>query len=194
VTVRSNYSKYPKYEKYIQVYPPHAIYPVPNPNILVKQLSHMQLEDDEVTICTSSMCKRSDNSTAATSVSCESWDTMQSIKVPTPQAAHKATTSSIKVSKQLAIGDSDRTGQFVMEDALVTNIRPTSNPVNIICPNGTTIRSTHEYNLGSTWLPPEMTDAHIVPGLAHLPLISIKRFCDEGCKVIFDSEEYWVCF
>ena len=38
-------------------------------------------------------------------------------------------------------------------------------------------------------MPHEMTEAHIVPGLAHSSLISTKKFCEAGCKVVFDEEE-----
>ena len=34
-----------------------------------------------------------------------------------------------------------------------------------------------------------MTEAHIVPGLAHASLISTIKFCEAGCKVIFDTKE-----
>ena len=38
-------------------------------------------------------------------------------------------------------------------------------------------------------MPHEMTKAHIVPGLAHSSLISTKKFCEVGCKVVFDETE-----
>ena len=43
-------------------------------------------------------------------------------------------------------------------------------------------------------MPNEMTQAHIVPGLAHSSLISTKVFCDAGCKVAFDEFECRVYF
>ena len=39
-----------------------------------------------------------------------------------------------------------------------------------------------------------MTEAHIVPGLAHASLILTRKFCDAGCKVMFDKEECRVYF
>ena len=39
-----------------------------------------------------------------------------------------------------------------------------------------------------------MTEAHIMPGLAHASLISAKTFCDAGCKVMFDDDECRVYF
>ena len=34
-----------------------------------------------------------------------------------------------------------------------------------------------------------MTEAHIVPQLAHSSLISTRTFCDAGCQVTFDENE-----
>ena len=39
-----------------------------------------------------------------------------------------------------------------------------------------------------------MTEANIVPDLAHASLISTRKFCDAGCKVMFDKEECRVYF
>ena len=39
-----------------------------------------------------------------------------------------------------------------------------------------------------------MTEAHIVPGLTHASLISTRKFCDAGCKVVFDEQECRVYF
>ena len=39
-----------------------------------------------------------------------------------------------------------------------------------------------------------MTEAHIVPGLAHASLISTRKCRDAGCKVMFDKEECRVYF
>ena len=38
-------------------------------------------------------------------------------------------------------------------------------------------------------MPHEMTEAHIVPRLSHSSLISTKKICEAGCKVVFDEEE-----
>ena len=39
-----------------------------------------------------------------------------------------------------------------------------------------------------------MTEAHVVPGLAHSSLISTKKFCEAGCVVVFDRLECRVYF
>ena len=49
--------------------------------------------------------------------------------------------------------------------------------------------STHTCNLDIPWLPNHVTEAHIVPGLVHASLISTRKFCEAGCKVIFDANE-----
>ena len=38
-------------------------------------------------------------------------------------------------------------------------------------------------------MPHKMTKTRIVPGVAHLSLISTKKCCEAGCKVVFDEEE-----
>jgi len=93
-----------------------------------------------------------------------------------------------------AISDSGATGHFLVEDAPVVNKQVAANPISITLPNGKTIKSTHTCNLDIPWLPHVMTEAHIVPGLAHSSLIATRKFCDAGCRVIFDLEECRVYF
>ena len=88
-----------------------------------------------------------------------------------------------------AISDSGATGHFLVEGAPAVNIRETDSPIKIMLPNGKTIWSTHTCNLDIPWLPDAMTEAHIVPGLSHSSLISTRKFCDAGCKVVFDMTE-----
>ena len=49
--------------------------------------------------------------------------------------------------------------------------------------------STHTFNLDILWMTNHMTESHIVPGLAHALLISTRKFCEAGCKVIFDADK-----
>ena len=63
------------------------------------------------------------------------------------------------------------------------------NPITITLPSGSTIQSTHTCNLDIPWLPHHVTEAHIVPGLAHSSLVSTRKFCAAGCKVAFDEDE-----
>jgi len=93
-----------------------------------------------------------------------------------------------------AISDSGATGHLLVENAPATNICPASKPITITLHNGKTIKSTHTCDLDIPWIPSKMTQAHIVPGLAHSSLIFTKAFCDAGCKVSFGEFECRVYF
>ena len=77
---------------------------------------------------------------------------------------------------EYAISDSGATGHFLVEGAPVTNLQVADNPISITIPNSKSITSTHTCNLDIPWLPNHMTEAHIVPGLAHASLISTGNF------------------
>lgn len=64
----------------------------------------------------------------------------------------------------------------------------TDNSLKIHLPNGATSESTHMTILNIPWLPPATCSAHIVPGLTHISLISIKALCDKGCTAIYDAK------
>ena len=74
------------------------------------------------------------------------------------------------------------------------NIIPASKLITITLPNGKVIKFTHTCNLDIPWLPKHMTDAHIMPGLSHASLILTRKFCDPGCKVMFNMEKCRVYF
>ena len=76
-----------------------------------------------------------------------------------------------------------------MEGSPAVNVKKAKYPLQITLPNGKIINSTHTCNLDIPWLPSKMTEAHIVPGLTHSSLISTRKFCDAGCKVVFDEDE-----
>eukprot|EP00804_Cyclotella_cryptica_P021893 CCRYP_000851-RA/>CCRYP_000851-RA protein AED:0.26 eAED:0.15 QI:0/0/0/1/0/0.33/3/0/868 len=90
-------------------------------------------------------------------------------------------------SKEFAILDSGATAHFIVQGANVLNQKTTSHPLRIKLPDGSFITSTHTCNLNIPWLPVSMTEAHIVPGLTHSSLVATKKFCDAGCKVLFDA-------
>ena len=48
--------------------------------------------------------------------------------------------------------------------------------------------STRTCNFNIQWLPGIMTGSHIVSGLTHLSLISTRKNCNAGCKVMFDED------
>jgi hypothetical protein len=106
-----------------------------------------------------------------------------------PQANMMFDTRRLTRAVEYAISDSGATGHFLVEGAPIVNKKVATTPVQILLPNGKRIRSTHTCNLDIPWLPNEMTEAHIVPGLSHASLISTRKFCDAGCKVSFDEEE-----
>ena len=87
------------------------------------------------------------------------------------------------------LSDSGASAHFLIEGAPVTNLKIVDNPIRIKLPDGDIILSTHTCNLPIPWLPAEMTEAHIVPGLAHSSLISTKKFCEAGSVVVFDEQE-----
>jgi hypothetical protein len=59
-------------------------------------------------------------------------------------------------------------------------------------PNGTTIQSSHTFNLLLIDLPPQARHAHILQGLVHNSLISVGQLCDNGCSVTFTQEQVTV--
>ena len=99
------------------------------------------------------------------------------------------TTKKIQIGKDLAIADAGATSHFVLPGAPVENIQVATNPLEILLPDGDTIKSTHTCTLNIPWLPVAARQAHVVPGLAHTSLVSIKMLCDAGCLVTYDKNE-----
>jgi hypothetical protein len=54
--------------------------------------------------------------------------------------------------------------------------------------NGTSIQSSHTYDLLLTDFPPQARKAHILPGLVHILIIYVGKLCDNGCDVTFKRE------
>ena len=98
-------------------------------------------------------------------------------------------TKNDSIATEYAISDSGATGHLLVEGAPVTNLQVADNPISVTIPNGNNMTSTHTCNLDIPWLPNHVTEAHIVPGLVHASLISTRKFCEAGCKVIFDADE-----
>ena len=80
---------------------------------------------------------------------------------------------------EFAISDSGATAHFLIEGAPVVNLQEAEFPVAIKLPDGTIIYPTPTCNLDIPWLPHEMTEAHIVPGLAHS---SLMRWYYQGAR------------
>ena len=87
----------------------------------------------------------------------------------------------------MVISDSGASGHFVLENALAVNKQVAVNAIAIKLPDEKLIYSTRTANLDIPWLPGNMTECHIEPGLTHSSSISAKKFCDAGYKVIFDK-------
>ena len=103
-------------------------------------------------------------------------------------------TNNINIPKAMGIGDSGATSHFVLPGTPVKNVQITTSPLKINLPDGEQIMSTHTCELDVPWLPEAARKAHIVPGLAHSLLISIKILCDAKCTVEFDNEHCRVYF
>ena len=76
----------------------------------------------------------------------------------------------------------------------VKNIQPETSPLVIHLPYGNILQSTHTVNLDLPWLPKASTGAHVVPGLFHASLVSIKILCDTSCKVAYDKYKLSILF
>ena len=103
-------------------------------------------------------------------------------------------TSKIKIAIDSAIADAGATGHFVLPGAPVIDIKPAAVPLIINLPDGEVIKSTHTCKLNLPFLPEAATRAHIVPGLAHTSLVSIKILCDAGCEVNYNGKECLVYY
>jgi hypothetical protein len=98
-------------------------------------------------------------------------------------------TTRLKHAVEYAISYSVANGTVLVEGAPVVNLQITEMSITSTLPNGRTIQSTHTRNLDIPWLPDTMTEAHIVPGLAHSSMIATRKICAAGCKVTFDQQE-----
>ena len=74
------------------------------------------------------------------------------------------------------------------------DIKPAAVPLIINLPDGEVIKSTYTCKLNLPFLPEAATRAHIVPGLAHTSLVSIKILCDAGCEVNYNEKECLVYY
>ena len=100
-----------------------------------------------------------------------------------PKSATSVNTPNLKRAVQWYLSDSGATGHFLIEGAPVVNKRPAKFPINIDLPNGKTINSKHTCNLDIPWLHIIMTEAHLVPGLEYLSLISTHTKYNVDCQV-----------
>ena len=81
------------------------------------------------------------------------------------------------------IGDTGTTDHFLKEGAPADEIEIAENPIEIEMPNGTIERSTHTCFLRIPGLPKELRKGHIISGLSHSSLVSIKKYAKEDGKL-----------
>ena len=92
----------------------------------------------------------------------------------TPKTMEKAySTLLTNIINKEAISDAGATGNFVLTGTPVNNLQIEIKPISINHPYGSKIRSTHMCDSDIDGTPEKAKLAHIVPGLAHLSLISI---------------------
>ena len=79
------------------------------------------------------------------------------------------------------------TSPAIHSNSILTNIRPTQEPINVLLPNHQNITSTHQANLNINNLPPAAKSVHVFPSLASGSLLSIGQLCDSGCTATFTA-------
>jgi hypothetical protein len=86
-----------------------------------------------------------------------------------------------------AIADTGCSGHYLMMNSSCSNAKPTKNGVNVLLPDGGTMRATHTAELPIKALPYAAQQAHLFPALSSGALLSIGQLCDHGCQAIFNA-------
>jgi hypothetical protein len=100
----------------------------------------------------------------------------------------RSTTHRTSIGVDMAIADAGATSHFLVTGAPVINRRTAIAPIKINLPDGAQLKSTHTATLNIPSIPKSARQAHIVPGLTHTSLVSIKSLCDAGCIVTYTKE------
>ena len=95
--------------------------------------------------------------------------------------------ATFKIPDDRGIANAGCTGHFITPRAPVINVKKAKIPITISQPDGRQLKSTHECKFDIPALPKKARAAHIVPGLAHTSLVSIKMLVDEGCNVEYNG-------
>ena len=90
---------------------------------------------------------------------------------------------------RLAIADSGCTDHFVPTTKDVGNPKEATRPLVIQNPNRLSMVSTHTGKIHIPGVPNKGYLAHVVPDLHADPLLSIGKFCDAGCNILFTKEK-----
>ena len=94
----------------------------------------------------------------------------------------------MKITKNESIADAGATGNFVLPVTRVKDLQPAIKPISINITDKSKLRSTHTCDLDIDGILDLAKLAHIVPGLAHASIISIRILCGAGCKVQYDEK------
>jgi hypothetical protein len=81
--------------------------------------------------------------------------------------------------------DYGATGHFFKISSNLLGIKPTTNGIAVILPDGAHIRSTHTGTLPVPGLPLSACRVHVFPSLQSHSLLSIGKLCDHRCKAVF---------
>jgi hypothetical protein len=88
--------------------------------------------------------------------------------------------------------DSGCTSNFLSSTASCTSKQAAHIPLSVNMHNGTSIQLSHTCDLLLMYLPPQARKVHVLPGLVHNSLISVRQLCDNGCDIIFNKDTVYV--
>eukprot|EP00804_Cyclotella_cryptica_P025469 CCRYP_011974-RA/>CCRYP_011974-RA protein AED:0.11 eAED:0.08 QI:0/0/0/0.66/0/0.33/3/0/643 len=163
--------------------PPTATHKLLNAHSYIKLLPLID-DDDKTAVtnnCSSHLRHTSDAATAST--------TLSTSLGTTDSCSSTINTINITLGTNKAIADSGASAHFLLPNVNISNKRKADHPLNITLPDGKVIQSTHVGNLNLPGLGDSATLAHVLPGLAHSSLLSIKQLCDNGCHVNFANKD-----
>ena len=87
-----------------------------------------------------------------------------------------------------AVVDSGASSHYLRpkDKRCATSVKPTNNGPTVVLPNAATITSDSIAQLPlSTKLSSTAQQAHVLPGLTSTSLLSVGKFCDDDCDVLF---------
>ena len=97
--------------------------------------------------------------------------------------------SNIKIAVDMAVADSGAKVNFIIPGTKVSDMKISQKNLTINLPDGNQLESTHTCEINVPRLPKEAIKVHVVPGMSHTSLISMKISTDAGCKVVYDAHE-----
>ena len=103
-------------------------------------------------------------------------------------------TSSIKISVDMVVLDSGATGHFILPGTKVSNMKISKKPLTINLPDSPQLKLTHTCEINDPRLFKESKQAHVLPGMSHTSLISMKILTEAGCKVVYNAHDWRVYF